>query len=50
MKEMNLESLLNSEMENIKGGSGDTICKCISAAAAKVTYQRNDKNIPYLPK
>lgn len=42
MKEMNLESLLNSEMENIKGGSGDTICKCISAAAAKVTEEEEE--------
>lgn len=43
MKEMNLESLLNSEMENIKGGGeGDVICQCTKGAGAIVKEEEEE--------
>ena len=37
MKDLTLEKILNTEMENIKGGANDTKeCKCESGAAAVV--------------
>lgn len=37
MKDLALEKLLNTEMENIKGGADDTKeCRCDSGAAAVI--------------